>query len=75
MRIRVISSTDEFDTLKASESIIHIAFRPSNTNIFSIVSQCPKLKAIQIPPSYKKTISKTTIKFLEMQGIKVNYVA
>jgi len=71
MRIRVISSTDEFDTLKASESIIHIAFRPSNTNIFSIVSQCPKLKAIQIPPSYKKTISKTTIKFLEMQGIKL----
>jgi len=71
MRIRVISSTEELDTLKPSESIIHIAFRPSNTNIFSIVSQCPKLKAIQIPPSYKKTISKTTIKFLEMQGIKL----
>lgn len=71
MRIRVISSTDEFESLKQTENIIHLAFRPSNTDIFSIVTKCPKLKAIQIPPSYKKTISKTTIKFLEMQGIKL----
>ena len=71
MRIRVISSTDEFESLKQTENIIHLAFRPSNTDIFSIVTKCPKLKAIQIPPSYKKTISKTTITFLEMQGIKL----
>ncbi|AGB50673.1 hypothetical protein Metho_2534 (plasmid) [Methanomethylovorans hollandica DSM 15978] len=71
MRIRVISSTDEFESLKQTENIIHLAFRPSNTDIFSIVTKCPQLKAIQIPPSYKKTISKTTITFLEMQGIKL----
>ncbi|TGC09456.1 DUF1699 family protein [Methanolobus halotolerans] len=69
MKIRVVSSKQEIDTLGQNEQIIHIAFRPSNTDIFSLVSKCPKVKALQVPPSYKKTISKSTKMFLNMQGI------
>jgi hypothetical protein len=36
-----------------------------------MVSKCPKLKAIHMPTSYKKTLSKSSLMFLEMQGIKV----
>jgi hypothetical protein len=30
---------------------------------------CPRLRAIQVPPSYRKTMSKAIQLFLEMQGI------
>ena len=68
MKIRIVSSKDEIGTLE-NEDVIHFAFRPSNKDIFMLVKACPKLKAIHIPNSYKKTISKSTLMFLEMQGI------
>ena len=59
------------ETLHQSEEMIHLAFRPSNTDIFSMVEKCPKLKAIHMPTSYKKTLSKSSLMFLEMQGVKI----
>ena len=71
MKIRVESSKEEMETLHQSEEMIHLAFRPSNTDIFSMVAKCPKLKAIHMPTSYKKTLSKSSLMFLEMQGVKI----
>ena len=71
MKIRVVSSKEEMDTLHQNEEMIHLAFRPSNTDIFSMVAKCPNLKAIHMPTSYKKTLSKSSLMFLEMQGIKM----
>ncbi len=71
MKIRVVSSKEEIDTLHQSEEMIHLAFRPSNTDIFSMVAKCPKLKAIHMPTSYKKTLSKSSLMFLEMQRVKI----
>ena len=71
MKIRVVSSKEEMETLHQSEEMIHLAFRPSNTDIFSMVAKCPKLKAIYMPTSYKKTLSKSSLMFLEMQGVKI----
>ncbi|MCL7475336.1 MAG: DUF1699 family protein [Methanosarcinales archaeon] len=69
MKIRVVSSKDEISSLGNSEEIVHLAFRPSNKDIFVLVQTCSNLKAIHIPSSYKKTISKSTQMFLEMQNI------
>ncbi len=69
MRIRVVSSRDEINSLYKGEKIVHLAFRPSNKDIFTLAQLCPDLKAIQIPSSYIKTISNSTKMFLEMQGI------
>ncbi|HEY9247174.1 MAG TPA: DUF1699 family protein [Candidatus Methanoperedens sp.] len=69
MRIRVVSSKEEISSLGAGEKIIHLAFRPSNKDIFSLVQSCPNVKAIHIPSSYIKTISNSTKMFLEMQGV------
>ncbi|WP_321420408.1 DUF1699 family protein [uncultured Methanomethylovorans sp.] len=71
MKIRVVSSKEEMETLHQSEEMIHLAFRPSNTDIFSMVEKCPKLKAIHMPTSYKKTLSKSSLMFLEMQGVRI----
>ncbi len=69
MRIRVVSSKEEISSLGQGEKIIHLAFRPSNKDIFALVQSCPNVKAIHIPSSYIKTISNSTKMFLDMQGI------
>ncbi len=69
MRIRVVSSKEEINSLGTGEKIIHIAFRPSNKDIFALVQACPNVKAIHVPSSYIKTISSSTRMFLDMQGI------
>ncbi|MBU3965989.1 MAG: DUF1699 family protein [Euryarchaeota archaeon] len=71
MRIRVVSSKEEINSLGSSEKIIHLAFRPSNKDIFSLVQTCPNVKAIHIPSSYIKTISNSTRMFLEMQDVSL----
>jgi hypothetical protein len=69
MRIRVVSSKEEIGSLDKGEKIIHLAFRPSNKDIFELVKSCPNVKAIHVPGSYMRTISNSTSMFLDMQGI------
>jgi maleate cis-trans isomerase len=68
MKIRIVSSREEIGSLD-KEKLVHLAFRPSNKDIFTLVQSCPHLKAIHIPGSYIKTISNSTKMFLEMKGI------
>ncbi|WNY28011.1 hypothetical protein MmiEs2_01910 [Methanimicrococcus stummii] len=69
MKIRIISSKDEIGTLKSGDKIVHLAFRPSNKDIMTLISLCPSVKAIHIPSSYKKTLSESIQMFLAMQNI------
>ena len=71
MKIRVVSSREEIFTLNPNERITHLAFRPSNKDIFSLVENCPKIEVIQLPKSYRRTVSKSIEMFLEMQRIKL----
>ena len=71
MKIRVISSRGEISKLNPGERIVHIAFRPSNKDIFQLVENCPKIEVIQLPQSYRRTISKSIQMFLEMQRIQL----
>jgi hypothetical protein len=71
MKIRVVSSSEEISTLNPNERIVHLAFRPSNKDIFGLVEACPKTEVIQLPKSYKSTVSKSIELFLEMQRIQL----
>jgi len=71
MKIRVVSSREEIFTLNPNERIIHLAFRPSNKDIFGLVETCPKVEVIQLPKSYMVTVSKSIEMFLEMQRIQL----
>ena len=73
MKIRVVSSKEEILTLNPNERIVHLAFRPSNKDIFGLVETCPKIELIEIPQSYMRTVSKSIEMFLEMQRIKLIY--
>ncbi|RPJ73567.1 MAG: DUF1699 family protein, partial [Alphaproteobacteria bacterium] len=52
MKIRVVSSRNEIISLNPNERVVHLAFRPSNKDIFLLVETCPKLEIIQLPKSY-----------------------
>ncbi|HJH31956.1 MAG TPA: DUF1699 family protein [Methanosarcinaceae archaeon] len=71
MKIRVVSSREEIPNLNQDETVIHLAFRPSNTDIFTLVQTCPKVEVIQLPGSYRRTISKSIEMFMDMQNIKL----
>jgi len=71
MRIRVVSSRNEISNLSSNEKMIHLAFRASNVDFLSLMQKCPRLRMIQVPPSYQKTMSNAIQVFLDMQGIEL----
>jgi hypothetical protein len=71
MKMRVVSSRSEISDLLPNEKMIHLAFRPSNVDLLDLVKKCPRLRAVQVPSSYRKTMSKAIKGFLEMQGIQL----
>jgi hypothetical protein len=71
MRLRVVSSKNEITSLNPNEKLVHLAFRASNVDFLNLMQKCPRLRMIQVPPSYHKTMSNAIQVFLEMQGIEL----
>jgi hypothetical protein len=71
VKLRVVSSKNEIDRLNRNEQMIHLAFRASNTDIFRLLQNCPRVRAIQVPSSYRKTLSRASEIFLMMQGVEL----
>jgi hypothetical protein len=71
MKLRVISSREEINSLRPNEKAVHLAFRASNVDFLNLLQRSPRLQVVQIPPSYKKTMSEAIGVFLEMQGVKL----
>jgi len=69
MRLRVVSSKSEINSLNPSERMVHLAFRASNVDFLNLMQKCPRLRLVQVPPSYRKTMSNAIQVFLDMQGI------
>ncbi len=69
--LRVVSSKGEIEELNRNEQIVHLAFRASNTDIFKLLQNCPRLRVIQVPASYRRTLSRASEMFLVMQGIEL----
>jgi hypothetical protein len=71
LKLRVVSSKSEIDEVSKNEQMVHLAFRASNTDIFKLFQNCPRLRAIQVPASYRKTLSRASEMFLDMQGVEL----
>jgi len=71
MRLRVVSSKNEIPNLNPNEKLIHLAFRASNVDFLNLMQRCPRMRMIQVPPSYRKTMSNAIQVFLDMQGIEL----
>ena len=71
MKIRIVSKRNEIEDLDEGEKVIHLAFRPSNEDIFKLVMKCRNIEVIQIPTSYRRTVSKTVETFLDIRNIQL----
>jgi len=71
MKIRVVSQRTEIPNLNSNEKMVHMAFRASNVDFLNLLQRCPRLRTIQVPHSYQKTMSNAIQVFLEMQGIEL----
>jgi len=71
MKIRIISSREEINSIRSNEKAVHLAFRASNVDFLNLLQKVPRLQMVQVPSSYMKTMSKAIGVFLEMQGIKL----
>lgn len=71
MRLRVVSQRTEIPNLNSNEKMVHMAFRASNVDFLNLMQRCPRLRTVQIPHSYQKTMSNAIQLFLEMQGIEL----
>ena len=71
MRLRVVSARSEIPNLNPNEKMIHMAFRASNVDFLNLMQRCPRLRMIQVPPSYMRTMSDAIQVFMDMQGIEL----
>lgn len=71
MRLRVISQRTEIPNLNPNEKMVHMAFRASNVDFLNLMQKCPRLRTVQVPHSYQKTMSNAIRVFLEMQGVEL----
>jgi hypothetical protein len=71
MKLRVVSQRTEIPDLNPNEKMVHMAFRASNIDFLNLMQRCPKLRTVQVPHSYQKTMSNAIHVFLEMQGVEL----
>jgi hypothetical protein len=71
MKIRVISSREEINSLRPNEKAVHFAFRASNVDFLKLLQKAHRVQMIQLPPSYMETISDAIHLFLDVQGIEL----
>lgn len=71
MKLRVVSSKSEIDDLNRNELMVHLAFRAANTDIFKLLQNCPRIRVVQVPASFRRTISKASEMFLAIQGVEL----
>ena len=71
MKIRIISSREEINSIRPNEKAVHMAFRASNVDFLNLIQKAPRLQMVQVPTSYMKTMSNAIEVFLDMQGIEL----
>jgi len=71
MKLRVVSQRTEIPDLNPNEKMVHMAFRASNLDFLNLMQRCPRLRTVQVPHSYQKTMSNAIRVFLEMQGVEL----
>ena len=71
MKLRIVSSRNDIDNLSRNEQMVHLAFRAANTDVFKLIQNCPRIRMVQVPASYRRTLSKASEMFLTIQGVEL----
>ncbi|HNR58809.1 MAG TPA: DUF1699 family protein [Methanothrix sp.] len=71
IKIRIVSSKDDINDLTRSDHTVHLAYRATSTDMFRLLQYSPRLRAVQVPPSYYRNMPNTARAFLETQGVEI----
>lgn len=71
MKLRVVSARNEIPNINPNERMIHLAFRASNVDIINLMQRCPRIRMIQVPRTYKRTMSNAIKIFMDMESIEL----
>ena len=71
IRIRVVTSRDEILSLEIDEKAVHLAFRPSDRDLFNLIKTCPGIKLLQLPASSYDALSKFIKMYIASSGIQL----
>ena len=71
MMIRIVNSKEEIAKLSPKERVVHLAFPHTTITLLELMKRCPRLKAIEVPPSLFPKLSKPSLCLPEGQGGKV----
>ena len=71
MKLRVVSARNEIPNINPNERMIHLAFRASNVDFINLMQRCPRIRMIQVPRSYKRTMSNAIKIFMDMESIEL----
>ncbi|AGF96205.1 DUF1699 family protein [Methanosarcina mazei] len=65
----MVTNRDEIPSLEQEERAVHLAFRPSDKDLFSLVKTCPSIEILQLPASSYDGLSKFIKMYLSSSGI------
>lgn len=71
MKTRVIDAIDEIAKLDPRVRVVHLVVPPTALVLLELIKRCPRLEAVQVPPSKFHKVSKPSRRLLEVQGVKI----
>ena len=71
IRFRVVTSRDEILGLETEEEAVHLAFRPSDRDLFNLIKTCPRIELLQLPASSYDALSKFIKMYIASSGIQL----
>ena len=69
LRIRILSSKEDIESVEEDEKLVHFAFRPSMKDVLELITKVPSVSLIEIPESYNATLSRGLHDLFEMKSI------
>jgi hypothetical protein len=70
MKIQLVNSRAEIASLDSDERVVHLTFPISTVDLLSLMKQCPRLEAIQAPPSLFRNMFKSSRRLLDVRRVK-----
>lgn len=69
MQFRIINKKEDIENIDKTEEFVHFTFRPSMSDVISLLNRAPGLDIIQMPPSYIKSLSRGIDYLFEMKNV------
>jgi len=71
MKIHVVGPRAEIGRLDPEARVVHLTYHPTALVFLELIKRCPRLEAVQVPPSRINNVSKPSMCLLKVQKVKI----